>query len=115
MANKVCKYCGQTLFDGKDCNCEDAKREKRTVKMIKNANASIDRIFAPEKAHGESVVVTNIFELLHKAVEIVANSPDFTVTVNFPGGVVKGVISSKKGKINIKRTKTEETASEIGE
>lgn len=113
-----CKFCGQSYqietsgvcsqerldeWATEKCDCGDAKEEKKRKEQEIKAELNIEILFG-----GEGGAV----KILRAAVHPVAECTVDSVTVNIGNGVKGTIKLTSKGKIQIKKTKTEEDTAE---
>ena len=107
----ICKFCGQVLLDGRDCNCPAAKEERELERKIANAKKAVNEIFL--SADEESTVPPSqeTIQLMRKCVEFVAYDHIAKVSIVLPGAV-KATISKKGSAIKVERAETIKSSKE---
>jgi len=99
----VCEFCGQAVLEGSLCNCDQARKEQETLRIIREAHANIDDLFGAGEAAGEFNGDAGAVLLLKDAVELIANNKIKSVTVRITGAVSATVSTDSKGNIKTSR------------
>lgn len=99
----TCKHCGQTLIDGKLCDCPDAVAERKKRSRISEAQDIIKDMF---KDDGESLIPVGTVDLLMNSCPLIADGDVKKVTVQISDGIKAAVKYGAGGKIEVERTDT---------
>lgn len=111
-----CPFCGQGMFDGDECDCDGAKRDRKIKASIHEAKAAIDRIFGAENEKaGFEVVPDESIEMLKTCVEPLAYHKIHAVSFILSSGTKAKLTRGAKGVIKIERTETKKDSEEVEE
>lgn len=102
VINGVCEFCNQTVLDGTDCNCYQAKEEKKIWKKISCANDNVDKLFNFDEESSAYDIDIKLIKLMKKANKLIANGLVRSITIKLDNNLSVVIADSKS---NIKITK----------
>ncbi len=116
MENKknenICKFCGQVMLDGRECNCPAAKEQREIKRRIINAKQAINDIFVNSQVESNVIPPSDeALELMKYCVELIAYDHIDKASIVLPGAV-KANISKKGAVIKVERAETIKSSKE---
>lgn len=104
VINGVCEFCNQTVLDGTDCNCYQAKEEKKIKEKISCANDNVDELFNYDEECGTYDIDIKLIKLMKKANELIANGLARSISIKLDN-ILSIVIADSKNNIKITKKK----------
>lgn len=112
----VCQYCGQISMPGEECNCPEAKRERRIKDQILRAKNTIREVFGQAcQDEGYKPVSAENIEIMDAAAVQIANYKMHAVSLVLSSGTRAKLTRGAKGVIKVERSETKKTTLEVGE
>lgn len=111
-----CPFCGQISLTGDECDCPEAKRERKIKNQIFRAKSTIREVFGEEcKAEGYEPVSEDNIVFMNNAAEQIAKYKMHAVAVVLTGGTRAKLTRGAKGVIKVERSETKKTTFEVEE
>ena len=115
MSNNVCEFCGQVLLADVECECKEAKQARRILDLIDRAKSAAFEIFgAGSEKQGYTPVPQESIDFIYFAIEQIAYSKIYSLTLTLPNGT-KAKLTRSKGDIKIERSETKKYAEVVDE
>jgi len=112
VTDGVCEFCGQASLTG-ECDCPQAKAERKTLKKISEANEMIDFLFVEEAKQLDFKLSVREIALMKNAAELIANNLVKSVNIDFFGGVIGKLAVDASDNIKITRVKSQKATEVI--
>ena len=106
-----CKYCGQILMDGAECDCPEATREREAEIRARAARNAIDDIFG--ESGEQSPVTESCRDVLKETAGQIARFEIAAATFSLPNGTKAKLSLSSKGGAKIERAETRKNVMEV--
>ena len=115
MENNVCKFCGQVLMADVECECKEAKQDRRIQDLIQRSREAVVEIFGEgSKKQGYIPISQECIEFIYLAIEQIAYAKIYAMSVTLPSGA-KAKLTRSKGDIKIERSETKKYAEVVDE
>ena len=126
----ACRYCGQLQEVGPHpsqaaadetatevCSCPSARTARRTAEQIEDAQSRVNRLFGEgaEDLGFKPIVGDGAIKLLEHVVELIAQGPISSASLNIRGQCKAKFSITSKGKIKVSRSETRSCDLEAGE
>lgn len=105
VINGICEFCNQTVLDGTDCNCYQAKAEKKIKEKISFANDNINELFNYDEESGTYDIDIKLIKLMKKANELIANGLARSISIKLDNTLSAVIAMDSKKTIKVTKKK----------
>lgn len=110
----TCKFCGQALIGIDECDCWEARREKRIADQISRASLAINDIFGEDcTKQGYIPVADEQINLMNNIAELIANEKLNAASLTLINGTKAKLTRGAKGAIKVERSETKKSSTEV--
>ena len=110
----VCRFCGQILMDGSECNCAGAYAQRKIEVQKASARKAVEDIFGEgSQDNGFDPIMEEDFHALILIADLAAEKKINSATLVFPPNVKAKITRGSGGKVKIERSEVRATKQEV--
>ena len=112
--NNVCRFCGQILMVGSECNCAGAYAQRKIEVQKSAARKAVEDIFGEGSAdNGFDPIMEENFHALILIADLTAEKKISSATLVFPPNVKAKITRGSGGKVKIERSEVRAAKQEV--